>query len=435
MSQTETRAASETRIRQLLADDFDPWEKSRQAVYHDRNGREPFGGIDRHDDGEAMFREFGMKPFHKVLERAERDEHPAYTFPASYLNAVIHVDDAEIYALERGDLGYFDDAPRTRQRVMQWLARDGNEEILEILSDGGREIHAHAKPGKGKTSFANVIGTIRNAEVNNDTVMWCLTLDELEVLPVAPWMTACVPEGVKIDVEAKPKDYRLPSASIALGDVFRDVIEYSDPVDLFEKVVPGGIYGVFPDPKFRKCEKLTLANYNTAWEADEPGDVTPLRDFTHALLEVRARRDVFLHPTTLVIDEFGDLCPKNPEADASDTHRKVTEYPKRLGKMRKKNGSVIQLSHSLKRIHEDVLEKTRWFATMPQTPTPSSGLSGIGEVPLPDGYTRSMAKGQAAVWNATNYAPISWTNPYRRYDFVGEIAISYPEMEGALNAI
>lgn len=418
-------------VLEQLHEDFESWDKSRQAVYHDRNGRKAFDSINRHDDGERIYKDFGMKPFHKVLEAAKRRDHPIYRFPASFLNNIIHVDDAEILALEEGDLEFFSDAPRTRRKVMEFLADDENSHILEGLGDGGTETHAHAKPGKGKTSFGNVLKGVRNAEINNETVLYCLTLDELEQLPLAPYLTILKPEGVRVDVEAKPVDYRLPSVSIGLEDVFRDVVEYSDPIDLLESVVPGGLYGVLPDPQFRECERLVQATYTPAWDAEEPAEVTPLRDFNHALLEVRAREDVFLHRTELIMDEFSDLCGKNPENDANDTNAKVNEFPARLGKLRKKNGSLTVMSHSVKRVHEDVLEKERWFVTLPKTPLPSNGLAGIGEIPVPDGYTTNLSKGEAVVWNATNYAPISWTNPYRRYSFRGEIKISYPRWEEA----
>jgi hypothetical protein len=432
---TQPQETGEGGVRRRLAEDFAPWEKSRQAKYHEYNGRRPFSQLQNHDDGEAMYQQFGMTPFYKVLERAERRDHPVYRFPAAYLNALLHVDDAEIWALEDGELAIVEDAPRTRRKVMEWVV--DHPEVIDVLEDGGREWHAHAKPGKGKTSFANVVGTVRNAEINNDTVLWMLTLEELECLAVAPWMTILKPEGVAVEVEARPKDYRLPDrVSIDLTDVFRDVVEYTDPVDLFEKVVPGGIYGVLPDPRFRECEKLVRAAYNSAWEAEEHVEVTPLRDYIHAVLEVRARHDVFLHQTTMIVDEFGDLCPKNPEADESDLHAKVKEYPKRVGKARKKGLSIFHMSHSLKRIHEDVLEKERWFLTLPETPAPKSGLSGLGECPLPrSDYTSNFSKGEATSWNATNYADITWQNPYRRYDFRGEIHISYPEMEEALHAL
>lgn len=418
-----------------LHEDFESWDKSRQAVYHDRNGRKAFSSINRHDDGERIYKDFNMKPFHEVLETAKRRDHPLYRYPESFLNNMIHVDDAELWALEDGDLEFFADEPRTRQKVMEFLARDENSHILSTLGDGGTETHAHAKPGKGKTSFGNVLKGVRNVEINNETVLYCLTLDELEQLPLAPYMTILKPAGVDVDVEAKPVDYRLPSVTIGLKDVFRDVVTYEDPVDLYEKVVPGGIYGVLPDPRFRKCEKLVQATYTPAWEAEESKEITPLRDFNHALLEVRAKEDVYLHRTELVMDEFTDLCPKNPEADANDENAKVGEFPARLGKLRKKNGSLTVMSHTIKQAHEDILAKERWFVTLPETPLPSTGLAGIGEIPVPKGLPTNLDKGEAVVWNATNYAEISWANPYRQYRFRGEINISYPRWEEATDAI
>ncbi|MFC7047275.1 hypothetical protein ACFQH6_19370 [Halobacteriaceae archaeon GCM10025711] len=427
------------RVREMLREDFTPHDTSKQALYHEHDGKWRFEDISqRHHDGEQLYKDLGLKPFDRVLEKAAKTGHPVHRFPDTFLSSIIHTDDRDLLALEEGDLDYFAEQPRTRQRVMAWLA--DHPEVVEHLDDGGREIHGHSKPGKGKTSFVNVVGVGRNLEVNNDTILWMLmgdesgAIDEFEMLPVVRYMTALVPKDVEIQVTANPVDYRLPEVEVELDDVFRDVVEYEDPVDLFDKVVPGGLYGVLPDPQFRGCERIMAAAYNHPGEVDEPGEVTPLRDFVFAVHKVRAKYDVYLHPTTLIVDEFGDLLPKNPEADASDKHRKVTDWPATYGKMRKKNGSLFAMSHSLKRVHEDVLEKERWFATFPMTPTPSP-MSGLGEVGLPKGYTKHMNKGQAAIWNGLHYAPVSWPNPYRGYEFNGEISISYPEWQEGMSDV
>jgi hypothetical protein len=454
-------------VLEQLREDFDPWEKSRQARYH--AGEASWRKLSRkgiHNDGEKVYQLFSektgdgrtksLKPLHKRLhlesERAKRngwphkpksealvENSPVYRYPEAYLDAIIHVDDAELWALEEGrtDDDIIAEQPDTRRKVLEWLARPENEHILAAMSDGGTDIWAHSEPGEGKTSLANYLGGIRYPEVNNETVLWMLTLDELECLPLAPFMTAAVPAGVDLLVEAKPRDPSLPSVEISLEDVFRDTLEYSDPRDLMTRIVPGGLYAVLPDPQFRECEKLVGARFNTAWEAEEPAEVTPLRDNTFAMLETRAKDDEFLHPTTLVNDEFSDLVPLNPEADENDTAKKVKGYPVAQGKARKKNLSTLNMSHSVSRCDEGVREKNRWWVTMPNTPPPSSTLSGIGNVPINMSYINKVIdrKGKAAVWRNNNYAPISWPNVYRRYEFRGEISIRYPRREEALDAL
>ncbi len=108
-----------------------------------------------------------------------------------------------------------------------------------------------------------------------------------------------------------------------------------------QKIVPGGLYAVLPDPLFRGCEQLTQSTYTPAREAENPSEVTPLRDVNFAFLKSRAVDDEFLHPTLMVNDEFSDLVPLNPEADENDTNRKVKDFPKALGKARKKNLSTM----------------------------------------------------------------------------------------------
>ena len=447
---------NEEEVLERLRQDFDPWEKSRQARFH--AGEKSWSALEGvHNDGEKIYQCFTkttadngekhLKPFFKKLRTLERtarregfgEAHPVYRYPSAYLDALIHLDDAEKWALEEGRLedDIIAEQPRNRRKVLEWLAKPQNQHILDGMSDGGTDIWAHSEPGEGKTSFANVVGGVRMTEINNETVLWMLTLDELECLPLAPWMTVAVPEGIEYEVYAKPRAPTLPTVEIELTDVFRDTITYRNPRDLMTKIVPGGLYAVLPDPLFRGCSQLTQATYTPAREADNPGEVTPLRDVNHAFLKTRAVDDEFLHPTLMVNDEFSDLVPLNPEADENDTNRKVKDYPKALGKARKKNLSTMNLSHSISRCDEGVREKNRWFVTMPNTPPPSSTLSGIGKVPIDMGYINKFVdrKGKAAIWRNQHYAPIEWPNPYRRYKFRGEISVRYPRREEALNAM
>jgi hypothetical protein len=450
-------------VMQRLEQDFEPWEKSRQARYH--AGELSWERLCKkgvHNDGERIYKHFGkldedgeprgLTPMHRILRRESKraarhgwpdneealeHAHPVYRHPSAYLDAIIHVDDAELWAMEDGriDDPIIADQPHTRRKILRWLAEPQNEHVLRAMGDGGTDIWAHSEPGEGKTSLANYLAGVRFPEINNETVLWMLTLDELECLPLAPFMTAAVPAETRIEVEAKPRNPTLPSVEIDLTDVFRDTLTYSDPRDLMGKIVPGGLYAVLPDPYFRDCEKLVNASFTSAWEAEEPAEVTPLRDNTFAFLETRAKDDEFLHPTTLVNDEFSDLVPLNPEADENDTARKVRNYPVAQGKARKKNLSTFNLSHSIARCDEGIREKNRWFVTMPNTPPPSSTLSGIGNVPIDMSYINKLVdrKGKAAFWRNQNYAPISWDNPYRRFRFRGEISITYPEREVALS--
>ena len=448
--QKEERGKEE--VVEQLREDFEPWEKSRQARYH--AGEKSWSRLsDVHDDGERIYKDFedgdgnSLKPFHKKLESLSRqaringieNAHPVYRYPSAYLDAIIHVDDAELWALEEGrtDDDIIAEQPRTRRKVLEWLAREENEHVLTAMGDGGTDIWAHSKPGGGKTSFANVVGGIRMPEINNETVLWMLTLDELECLPLAPYMTVAVPAGVEYEVHAKPRNPTLPTTEIELTDVFRDTLEYTTPRDLMSKIVPGGLYAVLPDPLFRGCEKQTMTTYTAARDADEPAEVTPLRDVNFAFMDTRAKDDEFLHSTTIVLDEFSDLVPLNPEADENDQNRKVKGYPVSQGKGRKKNLSTMTLSHSVARVDEGVREKTRWFVTMPKTPPPNSSLSGIGNVPVDKNYVNQFADrtGRAVIWRDQNYAPIEWPNPYRNYEFRGEISVRYPRREEALDAL
>jgi len=454
LSSERRQDKKEEQVLDRLHSDFEPWEKSRQARYHAGEASwEKLSKRNIHHDGKVMHEFFEnedgnqLKPFHKKLHsltRTARREgfkhaHPVYRYPAAYLDAIIHLDDSEMWALEeaRLDDDIIAEQPQKRKKVLEWLAQPENEHVLEAMGDGGTDIWAHSEPGEGKTSFANVIGGLRMPEINNETVIWNLTLDELECLPLAPFMTVAVPKGVQYEVYAKPRAPTLPTVEIDLTDVFRDTLEYESPRDLMTKIVPGGLYAVLPDPLFRGCEKLTRATYTPAREAGEPSEVTPLRDMSFAMLKSRAVDDEFLHPTLMVNDEFSDLVPLNPEADENDTARKVKDWPVSQGKARKKNLSTMNLSHSVARCDEGVREKNRWFVTMPNTPPPSASLSGLGNVPIDMNYINKFAdrKGKAVIWRNRNFATVSWANPYRNYQFRGEISVRYPRREEALDAL
>jgi hypothetical protein len=364
-------------------------------------------------------------------------------FPSAYLDALIHVDDAELWALEDGDLEYFreQDIPYTRMRVLEWLA--DHPDVLGKLSDGGTDMHAHSKPGGGKTSFGMLPGVVRMMEVNNETVFWPLPADktgiveEAEMLPLAPFMTLLVPEGVEVQAEFVPKNPRYDKVSVDLTTPypFRNVIEYTDPVDILENIaVRGGAYAILPDPKFRECEQLTATNYNTPHESDDITEVTRLRHWDHALMAARAKADQFLHYSVQVEDEFSDLVPMNPRNDASNTSVKVKDWPEVYGKARKKNHSLLSMSHSLKRIDEDVLEKERWFVTMPDTDVPSS-VPGIRKTPVSSQFMSGKPKGTAVVWTNNRFSEVKWTNPYREIEFRGELNIYYPDWQEALDDV
>ncbi|WP_158855592.1 hypothetical protein [Halorhabdus sp. CUG00001] len=417
-----------------------PSTATRQARVHRDDDAETVDDVRGAHDGEMLYRYFGITPFHKALRAFDRRDHPVTRFPSAYLDAVVHVDDAEIWALEDGDIGYFEEqgAPRTRIEVMKWLAE--RPEIVGRLSDGGTDMHAHSKPGGGKTSFGMLPGVVRLMEINNETILWPLPADktglveEVEILPMAPYMTLLRPKGVEISAEFVPKNPRLDKVDVDLTTPhpFRNVIEYEDPVDILENIVlRGGAYAILPDPRFRECERLTATNYVTPDEADDISEVTRLRYWDHALMAARAKADQFLHPSTVIEDEFSDLVPMNPKADASDTHQKVKSWPEVYGKARKKNHSLVSMSHSINRIDPDVLEKERWFVTMPDTDVPSS-VPGISKPPVSTQFMSGKPKGTAVVWTNNRFAEVGWSNPYRTIDFRGELNIEYPGWREAM---
>ena len=193
-SSREKSRRKKQEVLQRLHEDFEPWKKSRQARYH--AGSKSWSRLSNvHNDGEVIFRQFenndgnGLKPFHKKLKSLSRtarisgteEAHPVYRYPSAYLDAIIHLDDAEKWALEerRLDDDIIAEQPAPRRKVLEWLARPENEDVLMAMSDGGTDLWAHSEPGEGKTSFANVIGGVRMPEINNETLLWMLTLDEL----------------------------------------------------------------------------------------------------------------------------------------------------------------------------------------------------------------------------------------------------------------
>lgn len=420
---------------------FEPYTASRQAVLikgqkEDLSDEKIQKKLTNRDlDGERIYLDFGIKPFYKVLRNLERKDHPVAKYPSAYLANLLHLTKYELWELEDQELD-LEQYPKPRRKVLEWVLED--PERIDKLEAGGTDFYAYSKPGKGKTTVA-LDTAIKLMQLNNETCIWAGTSNETEWIPLAPYTTVALPERVKIDVTATPMNPDFGRREISFRDIARDVIYYKNPEDLVKKLIPGQFYVVFPDPHFRECERLTGYNYNDAWSVNDATKVTPTKHWWFAFWRARLHKDLYMHRTSIFIDELRNLLYQGSAKDEHDTLQKVEMWIETMAEARKKNVSFFGMSHTLGEIHHDFRDKLRWIITMNNTPLPEGSVKRIGKCPVPDGWTSKMSKGEAVIWRGgrkSHYAPISTPNLKKiGTNWKGEISVTYTGLQRRLREL
>lgn len=444
-------------IKQQMAQVFDHWEKSAQA-YGDAS-------LNRHNDGERMYKDLGMGPFHKYLDLTARRGKNVATYPSAWVAPLVHLRDWEIELVEQlstGDDGdplvdydpndphpsheALEQFPRLRAKTLEWIADDDGTKMpinasgsrrIDAWVEGGTDYHAYGSPGGGKSTLM-MFTAATLAQVNNETVLLADTLDESgtnersEWIPLAPWATAAVPEGIPIDVRIVPENDALPELTVSLEDVFRDVVRYSSPLDLLGQLMPGQFYVTFPDPLQRGCEDVSPHAYHGPERVSPVGDpgpssTTPADQWWFAFFNARIKQDVFTHWTSVLFDEAGNIFDPDAEKGAHEEYDKITRFCKDFADARKKGVSVYSYSHALAEVHPKYRAKQRWWITMNgMEPPVGKSLPGDKSCPITTTrYTQQMESGEAMVWNTNNYASINWPNLKRGARLDAEVSIDF----------
>jgi len=406
-----------------------------------------------------MYKSLGIAPFHKYLALNEKRGKNVATYPSAWVTPLVHLREREIELVEQlvGEVDFDPDSPypshealeefpRPRAKVLEWIADDDGHRTapkaqgrrtIDAWTAGGSDYLAYGKPGSGKSTLMDFTASVLQG-VNNETVLLADTMDDsgtndrAEWLPLAPWATIAVPAGIPVEVRIVPNSPEVSSFVVGLEDICRDVIRYDSPLDLLGQLIEGQFYVVFPDPLHRGCEDVSRFAYHppgrvTPVGEEGPSAPTPADQWWFAFVQARIKSDTFTHWTSLMFDEAGNLFDPDAQKDDHDTYQKVRDFAKGFADARKKGVSTYSYSHALSEVSHFFRAKQRWWITMNgMTPPIGKTLPGDKTCTIPTSrYTRSMGKGEAMVWNDSNYASINWPNIKRGARLDAEVSIDF----------
>jgi len=339
-----------------------------------------------------------------------------------------------------------EDQPRLRGKLLEWLADEPTR--VESLIEGGADAHIYGPPGRGKSTLANSIA-MWEMQVNNATTLWADTLESsgkserVEWLALAPWTTLALPADLPVEMRVVPKAPNVPAFEIDATEIVRDVVRYDSPQDLLEQLTLGGFYVVYPDPLLRGCESVSRFAYNSVDDCtpqgeDGPTEPTPANHWWFAFIAARISQDLFIHPTSINIDEAGNLIDPDASRDEHDTYDKIVWLKDKYADARKKNVSFRYQTHYIHELHEKLRANIRWWVTMNgATPPVGKSLPGDKVCPVNHDVTSTMNKGRAAAWRpgTQNFAGFSWPNLKRDARLDAEISIEFPTWSEARGGV
>lgn len=450
MSQAiSSRASSKAEIRSQLRELTAPHESSCQAL----------GNVNahNHNDGEQVHKHFGVKPLHKWLHRASKENASVATFPRAFVDMMVFTDERDMELLDAlaGEVEYdphdyhptheaLERYPPYRAKVMEWIAAEQHR-VRDVRAVGGTDMFMHGEPGGGKTTFG-LSSAMWQQQTNNATFIWAESVDEsgtnerTEWLLYAPFATLAIPKGLNTKVRIVPQDMTgVDTFEVDVEEIARDVIRYDSVADLTEKLLPGQFYVVFPDPLHRGCRDVSKFNYFNYEEVTPQGETGPDQptDADHwwfAFIAHRISGDVFNHPTFINIDEAGNLLDADAEKDAHQHYDKIKWFRNKYADARKKGVSFGYQAHSLSEVHRFARQKIRWRVTMPGNAPPiGKKLPGDRRCPIEADITSRMEPGQAAIWKAPHFAKIKWPNLKRMAPTLdAEVSIDFANWQEAV---
>lgn len=285
-------------------------------------------------------------------------------------------------------------------------------------SSGGTDFLATGKPDSGKSTLACYVAT-RMAEINDEKVVWRASPSRSEWMPLAPWVTLCLPSNVPVSARLEPKDPNDRPVVLDVDEleaIVRSVERYDDPVDLNRRVLePGQIHVVYPDPQLRGCQ--AIYERDSEKQYDEPqgdrselfSDADPANHWWFAWVLARVNHGPH-HWTTWICDEIGDLAPQSASKDESGTLQKIELFRDTWVDARKFGLTIGLFGHSEVDIHAHIRRKIRWRIQMPRSanPTTSSALIGFDNVEMETDMTTHYDVGQALMYTEQHFDPFKW---------------------------
>jgi hypothetical protein len=284
---------------------------------------------------------------------------------------------------------------------------------------GGTDWLCTAKPGLGKSTLANYLSA-RLMDINDEKVVWRGSTSRSEWLPLAPWTKLCLPENVDVRVLARSRDPREPEveldSGVLEGNVVREVVRYSDPIDLNQNHLDEGqFHVVYPDPRMRQCQAIYEASDEKAYDSPS-GDrealfheEDPANHWWFAWILARIDHGPH-HWTSFIADEIGDIAPQSVMKDSFGSYQKVQLLKDAWVDARKFGLSVFAFGHSEKDIHSMIRRKIRWRVQLrgSANPTTSNDVLGFSSIKMNHDLTSNMDVGEALLYSESNFDRFAW---------------------------
>lgn len=411
--------------------------------------REVTGHAKGHTIGENMVRHLSLTPWHKTLERLEKrpcpvmadPPHSILRHPRAMLDPLIHTSSMDGW---RFDYEEFDDLHKTRRKTFEYLVDDDTSvDPSDLETTGGSDALIHGPMGRGKTTSVQTF-IVRIMEINAEAVVWRGTPQRTEWLPFAPWTKVCLPEGIDFKTTLAPPENTAgvdtdtaDAIDVELEDIVWQVERYSDLEDLNNNVLqPGAFHVVYPDPRFRGAERITheasecpVLEYESAWEADDPSEVTPTSHWWFSwLIHQNVNEDRSMR-VTWVCDEASNLFKHHASNDKHNgLSDRIDAVSQQYVDFRRNGLSFILLTQKPREISWMIRKKMRWGVTLSGTDNPTGSDEIIGvRPPMPSEMTSTWKLGKGLMWTSGQYTEFEWNDIPDRYKVPGKLRVFSPE--------
>ena len=275
---------------------------------------------------------------------------------------------------------------------------------------GGTDLLITEKPGKGKSTLLLNIA-IRFMEVNDEAIVWRGSQSRSEWLPLAPWTTLCLPEGVDVSARVEAKNPNEAPVEVDLEDMVREVKRYQNPIHLNQEILePGQFHVVYPDPRMFDLQEI-YEDSEKKVDGLEFSPEDPIDHWWFGYLLARIEHGPHFW-TSVFLDEIGTLVPESAADDAYSTLPKIRMMTDSWVDFRKFGVTIVSAGHTDIDIHNLLRHKVRWRLAMwgSSNPTSASEVVGFGSIPMQYDQTSGYDFGEFLAYTEQNFEPaLAWS--------------------------
>lgn len=297
--------------------------------------------------------------------------------------------------------------------------------LLQHTWDGGRDqisggpsCFITGGEGTGKSTLFLRLALIE-MEVNEARAVWrAVTGSRSEWIPFAPVARVCIPKGYDPTamVVSKERNRNSMGTEVPLEDVVREVVYYSDVMDLNLRVLEDGMFNVvYPDPEMRGCqwvyEESDRVIADSSSEVEFRGGHDPVDHWWFGWALSLVERGPFPW-TSWFVDEVQSLAPEGAASDKYGTLLKIRLLGEATEDMRKNGVTRWFAGHKDKHLHNLIRDRVRWRIAMNGSANPhgSSAPVGMESVPMNSDLTSGWDVGEALLYSESNFEAVSWPN-------------------------